>query len=56
MNFTGTNLTRVEHLEPIEIKKFHVKNFMNQGIPPLLGLTFRYIYVFHRFRKIPTKE
>ena len=30
MNFTGKDLTTVADLEPNEIKKFHVKNFMNQ--------------------------
>ena len=30
MNFTGKDLITVADLEPNEIKKFHVKNFMNQ--------------------------
>ena len=31
MNFSDENIIRVEDLEPNEIKKFHKKNFMNQG-------------------------
>ena len=31
MNFSGKNLITVEELEPNDIKKYHVKNFMNQG-------------------------
>ena len=31
MNFAGKNLISVEELEPNEINKYHVKNFMNQG-------------------------
>ena len=30
MAFTGNDIIKVEDLEPNEIKKFHVKNFMNQ--------------------------
>ena len=30
MKFSGKNLLTVEELEPNSIKKYHVKNFMNQ--------------------------
>ena len=57
MNFTGKDVIKVEDLDPNEIKKFHVKNFMNQvKLPIITFLNSLPNNVFlYRVRKIHAK-
>ena len=56
INFTGKDVIKVEDLDPNEIKKFHVKDFMNQvKLPIVIFLDSLPNLSFYTVRKIHAK-